>query len=51
MLRKFFRLPRNWIDLLQNYFSSSVYLRVTYKTLKGFGNIQFVLELIILLNL
>ena len=47
----FFCLPRNWICLLQNYFSSYVHLKDIYKTLKGIGKIQFVSELTILLNL
>ena len=51
MSRNFFCLPRNWIWLLQNYFSSYVHLKDIYKTLKGIGKIQFVSELTILLNL
>ena len=51
MSKKFSCLPRNWIYLLQNYFSSYVYLKDIYKTLKGIGKIQFLSELIILLNL
>ena len=51
ILRKFFCLPRNWIYLLQGYFSSYVYLSDIHKTLKGIGKIQFVSELTILLNL
>ena len=47
----FFCLPRNWICLLQNYFSSYVHLKDIYKTLKGIAKIQFVSELTILLNL
>ena len=48
MSREFFCSPRNWIYLLQNYFSSYVYLNDIYKTLKGIGKIQFVSELTIL---
>ena len=34
-----------------NYFTSYVYLKIIYKTLKGIGKIQFVSKLTILLNL
>ena len=51
MSKKFFCLPGNWIYLPHNYFSSCVYLKDTYKTLKGIGKIQFVSELTILLYL
>ena len=51
MTRNVFCLPRNWIYLLPNFFSSYVYLKDMYKTLKGIGKIQFVSELTILLNL
>ena len=51
MSRKFPFLPRNWIYLLQNYFSSNIHLKDTYKNLKGIGKIQFVSEITILLNL
>ena len=51
MSRKCFCLQRNWIYLLQNYFSNYVYLKDIYKSLKGIGKIQFVSELTILLNL
>ena len=51
MSKKFFCLPGNWIYLPHNYFSSYVYLKDTYKTLKGIGKIQFVSELTILLYL
>ena len=47
----FFGLQRNWIYLLQNCFSSYVYVKDIYKTLNGIGKIQFVSELTILLNL
>ena len=43
-----FLCTTKWIYLLQNYFSSYVYLRDIYKTLKGIGQIQFVSELRIL---
>ena len=46
-----FLCTTKWIYLLQNYFSSYVYLRDIYKTLKGIGIIQFVSELTFLLNL
>ena len=46
-----FSLPCNCIYLLQNYFSSYVYLKDIYKTLKGIGKIQFVSELTTLLDL
>ena len=49
--RRFFCLPRNWVYLLRNYFSSPVHLKDIYKTLKGIGKIQFVLESTTLLNL
>ena len=39
------------IFLLQNYFSNYVHLKDIYKTVKVIGNIQFVSELTILLNL
>ena len=51
MSRKFFCLPRNRIYVLQNYFSSYVYLKDKCKTLKGIGKIQFISELAVLLNL
>ena len=51
MSKRFSCLPHNWIYLLQNYFSSYVYLKDIYKALKGVGKIQFLSELIILLNL
>ena len=41
----FFVLPRNWIYLLQNYFSSYLYLRDMYTTLKGIEKTQFVFNL------
>ena len=41
MSMNFFYLPRNWIYLLQNYFSSYLYLKDVYKTLTGTGKIQF----------
>ena len=37
MSRKCLRLSRDWIYLLQNSFSSNVYLMHIYKTLNGFG--------------
>ena len=40
-----FCLPRDWIYLLQNYFSSYVYLKDIYETLKRIGKIQFASEL------
>ena len=45
-----FCLPRYWIYLLQNYFSSYSYLKNIYKTLKRIGKIQFVSQLTILPN-
>ena len=51
MSKKFISLPRNWIYLLQSYFSSCVYLKDIYETLKGIGKIQFVSEFTILLHL
>ena len=51
MSKKVFYLPRNWIYLLQNYFSSHVYLKDIYKPLKGIGKNQFVSELTIFLSL
>ena len=51
MSKKVFCLPRNWIYLLQNYFSSYVYLKDIYKLLKGIGKNQFVSELTIFLSL
>ena len=50
-MSRIFLWNTNWICLLQNYFSSYVYLRDIYKTLKGIAIIQFVSELTILLNL
>ena len=44
--RKSFSLPRT--GLLQNYFSSYVYIKDIYKTLKGTGKIVFVSELTLL---
>ena len=49
--RKFFCLSLKGIFLLQNCFSSYLYLKDIYKTLRETGNIQFVSELAILLNL
>ena len=51
MSKKFISLPRTWIYLLQSYFSSCVYLKDIYETLKGIGKIQFVSEFTILLYL
>ena len=51
MSKKFISLPRNWIYLLQSYFSSCVYLKDIYETLKGIGKIQFVSEFTIFLYL
>ena len=51
MSKKVFCLPRNWIYLLQNYFSSYVYLKDIYKPLKGIGKNQFVSELTFFLSL
>ena len=48
MSQKFFSLLRNWICLLQNYFSSYAYLKDICITLK---RIQFASELTILQNL
>ena len=48
MFRKYFCLPHNWIYLVQNYFSSYVYLKDIYWHLKRIGQIQFVSELRIL---
>ena len=48
MFRKYFCLPHNWIYLVQNYFSSYVYLKDIYWYLKRIGQIQFVSELRIL---
>ena len=48
MSRKYFCLPRNWIYLVQNYFSSYVYLKDIYWHLKRIRQIQFVSELRIL---
>ena len=50
-VKEIFSLPRNWIYLLQNYFSSYAYLNDIYKTLKGIGIIKYVSKLNILLNL
>ena len=50
-VKEIFCLPRNWIYLLQNYFSSYAYLNDIYKTLKGIGIIKSVSKLNILLNL
>ena len=48
MSRKYFCLPHNWIYLVQNYFSSYVYLKDIYWHLKRIRQIQFVSELRIL---
>ena len=42
---EFLCLPRHWMWLLRNYFSSYVYLKDIYKTFKGIRQIQFALEL------
>ena len=51
MSKKFLCLPRNWIYLFQNYFSSYVYLKDIYTTLTGIWKSQFLSQLTILLNL
>ena len=45
MQRKLFFSPRKGIYLPQNSFSSYVYLKDIYKTLKGIEKIQFVSKL------